>query len=64
MICIDVGLAIMLVVIFMCCAWFCRQICPDGPSFSSLDLDEIRLERLDDIEQSMKKQIRELQVCY
>lgn len=59
---LDVGLAIGLAVFFLFCTAVCRQAFPGGPDFSSIDLDEIRLERLDDIEHGIMQNIKNLQV--
>jgi hypothetical protein len=56
-----VGLAIGLVFLLFGCVYCCKRLCPQGPTLSSLDLDEIRLERFDDIERSIKQDMRNLQ---
>jgi len=50
------------IVVFMSCMFLCRQICPNGPVFTALELDEIQLERLNDIEENIERNIRALQV--
>ena len=39
-----------------------KQICPQGPSFNGIDLDDIRIEELNDIESSLQTSINQLQV--
>lgn len=42
------------------CCFCCRQFCPNGPEFTALDLDEIRIEQMTEIEQGIRKNIRDL----
>ena len=49
-------------VILLIAGYVARELCPRGPIFTSLDLDEIRLDHLDDIESSLKQNINALKV--
>jgi len=42
--------------------YFARELCPRGPIFTSIELDEIRIDRLDDIETGLRKDINTLKV--
>ncbi len=48
--------------LFFIAGWCAREFCPRGPIFTPLELDEIRLDRLDDIESSLKTSISTLKV--
>ena len=58
----DIAFAIFLFGIFLAAGWCAREFCPRGPIFTPLELDEIRLDRLDDIESSLKSSINTLKV--
>jgi hypothetical protein len=53
---------IVITVFVFSCLFACRAFCPNGPEFTALDLDEIRLERLDTIERKIKDNIKLLKV--
>jgi hypothetical protein len=56
----DVGTGLSIVFGILGCLYCCKQLCPGGIQFSSLDLDEIRLERLDDVERAIQQDIQKL----
>ncbi len=51
-----------IVCVCVCCIRFCSKLCPEGPQFSAIELDDIRLGRQQDIEQSLNNQIESLKV--
>ena len=58
----DIGFVVFLFCLFFVAGWCAREFCPRGPIFTPLELDEIRLDRLDDIESSLKTSISTLKV--
>ena len=56
-------MAFILVFVAFVLAYIAREVCPRGPIFTSIELDDIRLDRLDDIESSLKNNINNLKVC-
>ena len=46
----------------LCCTYVCKQLFPRGIQFNAIELDEIRLERLDDIEAGIQSNIKVLKV--
>lgn len=61
---IDIFLGVGLFIALLILAYILKKICPNGPQFTSLELDEIRIERLDDIESSIVRKIDGLKVIY
>lgn len=57
---VGVAAALSAIIIVAFCLFMCRVFCPNGPEFTALDLDEIRLERLQSIEDRIKQNIRDL----
>jgi hypothetical protein len=55
---VDASSAIFLTAILLGCCYCFKRICPQGPIFTSLELDDIRLERYDDIEQGIEENIK------
>lgn len=51
-----------MIIVFLGCMFLCRQICPNGPVFTALEIDEIQLERLNEVEEGIERNIRQLQV--
>ena len=51
---------ISLIVIAAFLLFLCRVYCPNGPEFTALELDEIRIERLQRIEDRIKENIQAL----
>ena len=45
----------------MCCLYICARICPDGPIFSAVELDDIRIGRVQETENTLQQQIEGLQ---
>lgn len=60
--CSDVSIGLIVFVAILILGYCARELCPRGPIFTSLDLDEIRLDHLDDIESSLQKNINALKV--
>jgi hypothetical protein len=46
----------------MVVAYIAKQLCPRGPIFNIIELDDIRLDRLDDMEEGLKDDISTLKV--
>lgn len=59
---VDIGFAVFLFCLFLMAGWCAREFCPRGPIFTPLELDEIRLDRLDDIESTLQTSISTLKV--
>lgn len=47
-------------VCMLCCTYICKQLFPRGIQFSAIELDDIKLERLDDIESGIQNNIKVL----
>jgi hypothetical protein len=48
--------------LILLCLYFCKRLCPTGIQFTALEMDEIRLEQLDDIEQGLEENIKNMKV--
>lgn len=59
---LDACAGVVLFVIVFIGLYILKQICPEGPRFTAIEIDEIRLERLDDIETNLQKNINALKV--
>jgi hypothetical protein len=59
----DIIAAIVGSIAFVCCCYICSRICPDGPVFSALEMDQIRVDRVSEVESTLENQIEALQVC-
>ena len=60
----DATFGIIVFVAMLLLGYIARELCPRGPIFTSIELDEIRLDRLDDIESSLKDDINSLKVDF
>ena len=60
----DISIGFIVFVVLMIGAYCARQLCPEGVRFAPLQLDEIRIERLDDIESSLQGNINSLKVGF
>jgi hypothetical protein len=58
---VDIFLAIFLAATCMCCIYVCSRIFPDGPIFSPIELDDIRIGRVHEAESGLQQQIEGLQ---
>ena len=57
-----VFLAALIGVLFFTCMYLVKRICPYNPMFSSLELEEIRVERVQDRERTIMGRIDRMKV--